>query len=133
MTISADADYVPAYRLDNGWRDARRRLQMLEAVYDPLTLRHLEMVGVGPGWRCLEVGAGAGSITRALAERVGPQGRVAAVDLDPRFLLTSRPPTSRCANSTWWSTPCPKSPSTSSTPGRCSCIFRSGRPCCRRS
>ncbi len=34
----------------------------------------------------VEIGAGAGSIARALAERCGPEGLVVAVDRDPRFL-----------------------------------------------
>ncbi|HEV3365669.1 MAG TPA: methyltransferase domain-containing protein, partial [Acidimicrobiia bacterium] len=42
--------------------------------------------GVEPGWRCLELGAGGGSVTRLLCDRVGPEGRVAAVDLDTRFV-----------------------------------------------
>ena len=42
-------------------------------------------IGVGRGWSCLEVGAGAGSIARWLAHRVGPTGRVVATDLDTRF------------------------------------------------
>ncbi|MBV8197798.1 MAG: methyltransferase domain-containing protein [Candidatus Eremiobacteraeota bacterium] len=47
---------------------------------------HLQQLGVGPGWRCLEVGAGGGSIARWLAERVAPSGSVQAVDLDTRLL-----------------------------------------------
>ena len=34
----------------------------------------------------MEVGAGHGSIVRWLAEQVGPQGRVVATDINPRFL-----------------------------------------------
>jgi hypothetical protein len=34
----------------------------LPLLYDPGTIRHLEQLGVGLGWRCLEVGAGGGSI-----------------------------------------------------------------------
>ncbi len=64
----------------------RRRLELLEARYDPLTIRRLEALGVAAGWSCLEVGAGAGSVARWLAGRVGPAGRVVATDLDPRFL-----------------------------------------------
>jgi hypothetical protein len=48
------------------------RLRLVEAFADPITARHVEAVGVLPGWRCLEVGAGRGSIARLLAERVGP-------------------------------------------------------------
>jgi SAM-dependent methyltransferase len=43
-------------------------------------------LGVGPGWRCLDVGAGDGSVARWLAGRVGPEGHVVATDLNPRFL-----------------------------------------------
>lgn len=62
------------------------RLQGLERLNDPATIAHLEAVGVGPGWRCLEIGGGAGSIARWLCERVGPEGRVVATDLDTGFL-----------------------------------------------
>lgn len=62
------------------------RLRLLEACRDPGTIRRLEGLGVGPGWRCLEVGAGRGSIARWLAGRVGPAGSVVAAELDPRFL-----------------------------------------------
>src|SRR5262249_13567684 len=52
----------------------------------PITTRRLTDLGVGPGWRCLDVGAGDGSVARWLADRVGPAGRVVATDLNPRFL-----------------------------------------------
>jgi len=64
----------------------RRRLELLEARYDPLTFRRLDTLGPSAGWSCLEVGAGAGSVARWLANRVGPNGHVVATDLDPRFL-----------------------------------------------
>ncbi len=63
-----------------------RRLALLESTRDPTTVRRLEALGVAGGWRCLEVGAGHGSIARWLAEAVGPKGSVVAVDIDPRFL-----------------------------------------------
>jgi len=44
----------------------------------------LERVGVGQGWRCADVGAGAGDVAVALAGLVGPTGRIFAVDSDPR-------------------------------------------------
>src|ERR1043166_4988648 len=64
----------------------RERLSLLERIADPLSQRRLAALGIQPGWRCLEVGAGHGSIVRWLAEQVGPQGRVVATDLNPRFL-----------------------------------------------
>lgn len=68
--------------------DAERgRLATIEAWADPLTFRQLEVVEVGAGWRCVDVGAGGGTVTRWLAERVGPAGSVVATDINPRFLV----------------------------------------------
>ena len=43
----------------------------------------IERLGLGPGWRCVDVGAGGGDVSVALAEMVGRDGRVYAVDSDP--------------------------------------------------
>jgi SAM-dependent methyltransferase len=86
MTASAGEEYTPAYTLDNRWEAARERLETLEVSCDPFTTSHLDKVGVGPGWHCLEIGAGAGSVARMLCERVGPEGHVLAVDLEPALL-----------------------------------------------
>jgi SAM-dependent methyltransferase len=83
------ADGAPGYGLDNAWREALARLRSLEEWLDPGTVRHLRTVGVGAGWRCLEVGAGAGSIARWLSSAAGPDGEVLATDIDTRFLATA--------------------------------------------
>ncbi len=44
----------------------------------------LDRLGIGPGWTCVDVGAGGGDVTIALAEIVGRDGRVYAVDSDPQ-------------------------------------------------
>jgi SAM-dependent methyltransferase len=44
----------------------------------------LERLGIGPGWRCADVGAGGGDVSVALAEVVGHSGRVYSVDSDPQ-------------------------------------------------
>jgi SAM-dependent methyltransferase len=77
---------VSTYIFDNGYRDERERLAGLEAIYDPGTFRSLSDLGVGPGWRCWEVGAGGGSVAAWLSDRVGPTGMVLATDLDIRFV-----------------------------------------------
>lgn len=64
----------------------RRRLQAIEAIFDPSSQRRILAAGIKPGSVCLEVGAGAGSLMRWMAEQVGPSGRVTAVDINTRFL-----------------------------------------------
>ncbi|MER5492644.1 MULTISPECIES: methyltransferase [unclassified Streptomyces] len=70
----------------NGTAHSRDQQRWLAAAYDPVTLPRLAALGVGPGWRCLEVGAGGGSVARWLADRVAPGGSVLATDVDPRDL-----------------------------------------------
>ena len=62
------------------------RLRLLEELLDPLTQRRMQRIGVAPGWCCLLVGAGRGSIAGWLEKCVGPTGRVVAIDKDTRFL-----------------------------------------------
>ena len=69
-----------------GWEQERLRLDLLEQVFDPGTREQLGRIPLPPGGQCLEIGAGAGSVARWLCERVGPEGRVVATDLDTGFL-----------------------------------------------
>jgi SAM-dependent methyltransferase len=43
----------------------------------------LDRLGLREGWRCADIGAGGGDVTVALAELVGRDGRIYAVDSDP--------------------------------------------------
>ena len=61
-------------------------MNSLTHVYDAGTLRIVDQLGPLTGWRCADVGAGTGSIAQALAQRVGPNGQVLAIDTDTRFL-----------------------------------------------
>jgi SAM-dependent methyltransferase len=80
------------YAFDNAHELQRERLQALEAALDAGTIRVLRGCGITPGWRCLEVGAGGGSIADWMCEQVGPDGRVVATDLDTTVLQArSRP------------------------------------------
>jgi 2-polyprenyl-3-methyl-5-hydroxy-6-metoxy-1,4-benzoquinol methylase len=74
------------YTWDNAMIEGRRRLALLEHALDPSTFRRLEAIGVAPGWRCLDVGAGGGTVCEWLCRRVGATGRVTTMDLDARFL-----------------------------------------------
>ena len=66
--------------------DARDRLKAAEEALDARTQQLVRHVGVGPGQRCLEVGAGGGSIANWLAGLVGESGAVVATDTDVRYL-----------------------------------------------
>jgi len=78
-------DDQPRYLLTNAGSETGDRFAGLEVVFDPVTRGHLNRLGLAPGARCLEVGAGSGSIARWMADQVGSSGRVLAVDLDPRW------------------------------------------------
>jgi SAM-dependent methyltransferase len=62
-----------------------RRLAALGRTRDPMSIEVMQRTGVGPGWKCLEVGGGGGSFARWLAARVAPTGAVLSTDVDLRF------------------------------------------------
>ncbi len=70
-----------------------RRLQLVEMANDLTTITLLEETGMQPGWHCLELGTGAGSILRWLGHRVGPSGLAVGVDKNTGYLhdCTSQP------------------------------------------
>lgn len=63
----------------------RLRLSMLAEARDPKTFGLLSRVGIAEGMHCLEVGAGAGSVSAWLADKVGSTGRVMSTDIDLQF------------------------------------------------
>jgi len=52
-------------------------------VYRRPLMTALDRLGLREGWRCVDVGAGGGDVSVALAEIVGRDGRIYAVDSDP--------------------------------------------------
>ncbi|GAA1147974.1 class I SAM-dependent methyltransferase [Nocardioides aquiterrae] len=56
---------------------------------EPLADRLVELAGVRPGMRAVDVGCGPGVLTARLAERLGPE-HVAAVDPSPPFVAAAR-------------------------------------------
>jgi ubiquinone/menaquinone biosynthesis C-methylase UbiE len=81
------------YWFDNSLSDEGERLRLLEAIADPRSIRLLSEFDIEPGWRCAELGAGAGSMAIWLADQVGTRGSVMAVDRDVTLLkyLSERP------------------------------------------
>lgn len=67
------------------------RIDFGALAYDDLTLARLLALGAGPGWNCLDVGAGTGTVSRRLLDEAGVAS-VLAVDRDVRFLAERRVP-----------------------------------------
>ena len=84
--VAEPPDIGPGYRLAaRGRQEAEDdRLSLLERIFDPLSCRRRGLVR--PGWRCLEVGAGRGSMAVWLAKQVGKSGKVVATDIDVTYL-----------------------------------------------
>ena len=76
----------PGYRLAAiGRAEAEdERLGLLERIFDPGSRRRRALVQ--PGWRCLEIGAGRGSMAVWVAGQVGERGQVVATDIDVTYL-----------------------------------------------
>jgi SAM-dependent methyltransferase len=76
----------PRYAFANREAIQPDRLRLLSALLDDGTFRLLERLTVQPGWRCLEVGAGGGSVAAWLCDRTAPGGSVLATDIDTTVL-----------------------------------------------
>jgi 2-polyprenyl-3-methyl-5-hydroxy-6-metoxy-1,4-benzoquinol methylase len=68
----------------------REHFDTLASLFDSATFYRITQLGIGPGGQCWEVGAGGGSVTGWLAERVGETGRVVATDVDVWALASGR-------------------------------------------
>jgi SAM-dependent methyltransferase len=83
---------VSEYVFDNSQTvPTANRFAALEHRYDPVTTARLADLDIAPGWHCLEIGAGGGSIANWLAEEVGPAGSVLATDIDPVLVRAGSP------------------------------------------
>jgi SAM-dependent methyltransferase len=93
VPTTADGDAVKAAtraqwdRAAPGWNE---HTPLIRAWLGRSTDAMLGMAGVGAGARVLDVAAGAGDQTLAIAERVGPTGRVLATDLSPAILALAQ-------------------------------------------
>ncbi|MEW6687854.1 MAG: methyltransferase domain-containing protein [Pseudomonadota bacterium] len=66
------------------------RLRMQSDLFRADADAMLEGIGVGPGWRCLDLCCGVGGITDVLSHRVGPTGKVLGADVDAAKLAVAR-------------------------------------------
>jgi SAM-dependent methyltransferase len=85
--MSTDIEPGPSrYSFDNDDPESVGRHEYLADILDEFTFTRLSSVGGLAGKRCLEVGAGGGSVARWLAGQAGPTGQVLATDLNVRHL-----------------------------------------------
>jgi SAM-dependent methyltransferase len=77
------------YVLANGVGELER-LRLQARVWESDAEAMLDRIGVGKGWKCVDLGCGAMGILGPLSRRVGPSGRVIGVDSDARQLEAAR-------------------------------------------
>lgn len=80
--MASERDGKPTYAYETTESDTRVRFQAFAELFDARTLRLMESLGLGSGWRCWEVGAGGGDVVRGMAARAGASGHVLATDID---------------------------------------------------
>lgn len=72
---------MPTYAIRGG-EEGARRLDLLAHILAPTTDALLMSADVHAGMTCLDLGCGVGHVSRRLAARVRPSGRVVGLDID---------------------------------------------------
>ena len=92
MTVAGQPDPATpaAYTFDNDDPAAAERLALSSAVLDGFTISRLAPLGDLTGRRCLELGAGNGSVADWLVDQAGPSGQVLATDINTRHIPADR-------------------------------------------
>ncbi len=80
------------YTLSHELVGERQRLALMSSLLDPMERARFARLGVRPGWRCLELGCGNGSMAQTLAGAVAPTGHVVASDIDLAYIADLRMP-----------------------------------------
>jgi len=73
-------------------RDMATLLELRGRAEDETAAReeYLGLLGLAPGHRVLDVGCGSGVVTRAIAQRIAPDGRALGIDPSPALLAVAR-------------------------------------------
>jgi SAM-dependent methyltransferase len=85
---STSAGPAPAseYMFDNDTPEAARQVELLADILDDHTIGVLEGIDVPADGRCLDLGAGAGTISTWMAGELVPAGQVTVLDLKPQHI-----------------------------------------------
>ncbi|MFN3231786.1 MAG: methyltransferase domain-containing protein [Alphaproteobacteria bacterium] len=78
-----------SYAIEGGV-EGRDRLKLLSRVFGAATKSLLDRVGLQPGMSALDLGCGGGDVTLEIARRIGPDGAVTGIDMDPVALDLAR-------------------------------------------
>jgi SAM-dependent methyltransferase len=81
--------YAGNYPLEHRAGEIERLLVQAEAMA-PDTVTMLDQFGPMHGWTCVDIGCGPLGITDLLSARVGAEGRVVGLDMNPEFLAYAR-------------------------------------------
>ena len=76
------------YLLDNQQSEAGQRFDAFAILFNPSTFRHMVSIGLSPGWRVWEVGAGGPTVPAWIAEQT--KGHVLATDIDTTWLEAAK-------------------------------------------
>jgi SAM-dependent methyltransferase len=85
----ANADQVAYWNGAAGQRWTERQ-ETLDVVLEPIQAILLERAAVAAGEQAIDIGCGCGASSIALAQRVGPTGRVTALDISAPMLARAR-------------------------------------------
>ncbi len=88
-TAPGNADQVEYWNGDVGQRWARNQ-RRLDRAFQPLTMALLERAAPRRGERAADIGCGCGDLSLMLAERLGAEGHVLAVDVSRPMLEQGR-------------------------------------------
>ena len=95
MTVHPRAATAASPVAQGGWQlagnsaDAYERY-LVPLIFAPMADRLLDLAGVQPADRVLDVGCGTGIVARRAAGRVGPRGSVTGLDLNADMLTVAR-------------------------------------------
>ena len=101
LTNTIQSVYGPAY---GGTAPENYQRYFVPAIGGTFAADLIEEAALSPGERVLDVACGTGVVTRLAAERVGPSGTVAALDVNPAMLSVARSIPSSGAPIQWYET-----------------------------
>src|SRR5512146_3463808 len=89
MKATTDSQH-PYWKTYSGSAPENYERYFVPQIGAPLAADLLEIAALRPGERVLDVACGTGVVARLAAQRVGPTGSVAGLDLNPGMLAVAR-------------------------------------------